>query len=190
MLSNPLAALSYLAIRLKGIYYKEKYKILNKNVTIGKRFKVKKSISIKGPGIVIIGDDVFIDGSMHAVTPWTYAREAKIIIGNRVFLNGTRFGCSEKISIGDDSIIADCRIMDTDFHSLHPKHRNESQYVQKAPVMIGKNVWIAMDAVVLKGVTIGDNSTIAARSVVYNDIPELSVYGGNPAVFIKKVPID
>ena len=54
-------------------------------------------------------------------------------------------------------------------------------------VKIGNNVWISLGSVVLRGVTIGDNSTISAQSVVYNDVPENCVYGGNPAVLIKKI---
>jgi acetyltransferase-like isoleucine patch superfamily enzyme len=68
-----------------------------------------------------------------------------------------------------------------------PEKRNDPSAIQSAPIKIGKNVWIALDCVILRGVTIGDNSTISARSVVYGDVPEYSVYGGNPAALIKKV---
>lgn len=145
---------------------------------------------IKGPGKVKIGDNVFCDGTAHAVTPWTYSENAQIIIGDQVFLNGTRLGCQERIEIGDNCIIADCRILDTDFHSIIPSRRNDPNAIRSDPIKIGKNVWIALNSVILRGVTIHDHSTVSASSVVYNDIPEFSVYGGNPAVMIKKVPIE
>lgn len=187
-LKQPGITLDYFMSRLKGLYYVFKYKIFNKKVKIGKRFKVVKKISIKGPGQVIIGEDVFMDGSIHTVTLWTYSTDAVIKIGHQTFLNGTRFGCSQKIEIGDNCIIADCRIMDTDFHSLDPKNRNNPEYIKKAPVIIGKRVWIALEAIILKGVNIRDCSTISACSVVCNDVPSHCVYGGNPAVFLKKTP--
>lgn len=56
-----------------------------------------------------------------------------------------------------------------------------------APVVIGNNVFIGMDTLVLKGVTIGDRAVVAARSVVTKSIPADEVWGGNPAKFIRKI---
>ena len=53
-------------------------------------------------------------------------------------------------------------------------------------VIIGDNVEIGSNTVVLPGVTIGDNSTIGAGAVVINNIPPSSVAGGVPAKIIKK----
>ncbi len=189
-LKDPITASKYLMTILNGFYYKMKYKITNKRVTIGKNFRVRHRLSIRGTGRVVIGDNVFIDGTSHAVTPWTYSKYAIIIIGNRVFLNGTRFGCRTKIEIGDDCIIADCRILDTDFHSVLPNKRNDPDFVKSEPIRVGKNVWIALDCVVLRGVTIGSNSTITAKSVVTKNVPEYCVFGGNPAVLITELKHD
>ncbi len=185
-----MKALDYIRLVIKGYYYKLKYFIIGKNVEIGKKFLVRSKLSIRGPGRVKIGDNVYIDGTSHTVTPWTTTKEAEIIIGNNVFLNGSRFSCAKRIEIGNDCIIADCRILDTDFHSINPARRNDPDFVNSAPVTIGKNVWIALGCVIMPGVKIGDNSTISAQSVVYGHVPEYSVYGGNPARLIKKVPRD
>jgi acetyltransferase-like isoleucine patch superfamily enzyme len=187
-LCNPIKAVRILTLFFKGYYYRLKYCILRKNVEIGNNFRVKNKMSIKGPGKVKIGDNVYIDGTSHTVTPWTNAKDAEIIIGNNVFLNGTRIGCTKRIEIGDNCIIADCRILDTDFHSIQPARRNDPTLINSAPITIGKNVWIALGCVILQGVKIGDNSTISAQSVVYDDVPEYCVYGGNPARLMKKVP--
>jgi acetyltransferase-like isoleucine patch superfamily enzyme len=189
-IKNPSRSFGFLRMVTRGYYYKVKYKLLNKNVTIGKNFKVIKGFSIKGPGKVIIGDNVLADGTMNTVTPWTHHKKACIIIGNNVFLNGTRFGCSKGIEVGDHCILGDCRILDTDFHSIFPDKRNDPNFVRTEPIKIGKNVWIGLGCVILRGVTIGDNSTIAALSVVYNDVPEYTCYGGNPAVLLKEIPRD
>ncbi len=54
-----------------------------------------------------------------------------------------------------------------------------------APVRIGNNVWIGGGAIICPGVTIGDNTTIAAGTVVVKDIPARVVAGGNPCRVIK-----
>jgi acetyltransferase-like isoleucine patch superfamily enzyme len=185
---NPYSAFVYLKMIAKGYYYKTKFKLLNQNVRIGRNFKVVRKLSIRGPGQVIIGDNVFVDGTIHTVTPWTHDRNSTIIIGNNVYLNGTRFGCKKRIDVGDECILADCRILDTDFHSIYPDRRHDPDYIQSSPIKIGKNVWIGLGCVILRGVTIGNGSTISALSVVCSDVPEYSCYGGNPAVLIKNIP--
>ncbi len=186
---SPIRAIRIAMSLARGTYYKWKYELQGKNVRIGKNFRVKAGFSIKGPGRVIIGDNVVADGTSHAVTPWTLNKDAEIIIGNNVILNGTRFGCSRRIEIGDNCILADCRILDTDFHSTNPLRRNDPSCIEAAPIKIGRNVWIALGSVILKGVNLGDNSTISAQSVVYKDVEESSVYGGNPASLIKRIPV-
>jgi acetyltransferase-like isoleucine patch superfamily enzyme len=142
---------------------------------------------VKGPGTVLIGNNVRINGTSHAVTPWTYDRNAIISIGNNVFLNGTRFGCRQKIDIGDDCIVADCRILDTDHHSIMPYRRNDPVAIKSAPIRVGTNVWLAMDCVVLKGVEIGENTTITAKSVVVSNCMANCIYAGNPARLVREL---
>jgi len=60
------------------------------------------------------------------------------------------------------------------------------QGVQTDQVIIGKNVWIGANSVILPGVKIGDNSVIGAGSTIIEDIPSYSVAVGNPAKIIKK----
>lgn len=189
-LNNPLKAISFAKSIGRGHYYKMKYRVLGRNVQIGRKFRVKAGFSIKGPGRVVIGDNVIVDGTSHAVTPWTARKGAEIVIGNNVFLNGTRFGCAVRVEIGDNCILADCRILDTDFHSTNPLRRDEPEFIESAPIKIGRNVWIGLGCVILHGVTIGENSTISAMSVVYNDVEPNSIYGGNPAVLIRHVTVN
>jgi acetyltransferase-like isoleucine patch superfamily enzyme len=60
----------------------------------------------------------------------------------------------------------------------HPKTRGD--------VIIGNDVWIGYDAVILSGVEIGDGAVIGARSLVKTDVPPYSIFGGNPARLIRK----
>lgn len=61
-----------------------------------------------------------------------------------------------------------------------------SQLPFKGDTVIGNDVWLGRESVVMPGVKIGDGAIIAAYSVVTKDIPPYSVFGGNPARFIKK----
>lgn len=65
-----------------------------------------------------------------------------------------------------------------------PSHME--QLPQKGDIIIGNDVWIGRESVIMPGVKIGDGAIIAAYSVVVKDVPAYTVYGGNPAAFIKK----
>ena len=60
------------------------------------------------------------------------------------------------------------------------------QLPHKGDTVIGNDVWIGRESVIMPGVKIGDGAIIAAYSVVTKDVPAYAVYGGNPAQFIKK----
>lgn len=90
------------------------------------------------------------------------------------------------IEIGDDTFIAPKVNLVTLNHVLNPYERSTT--VAK-PIKIGKRVWIGIAATVLQGVTIGDNSIVAAGAVVTKDVPPNTVVGGNPAKVIKKIEI-
>jgi acetyltransferase-like isoleucine patch superfamily enzyme len=151
----------------------------------GRRLVIQGSLRLRGPGRVVLGDDVIVDAKTDI---FTHSSEAVVTIGDRGFVNGTRFGCVRAIRIGTDAILADARIMDTDFHSIHRDRRRKSAPIQVAPVVIGENVWIAAGAAVLRGVTIGDDSVVAFGSVVTKDVPPGTIVGGNPARELGPVP--
>lgn len=155
-------------------------------VTVGQRFSLQGKLLLSGPGTVVFGDDVIVDA---VATPFTHGRDAVIRIGSRSFVNGTRFGASREIRVGDDCILADARIMDTDFHAVHRGRNAPGAVALVDPVRIGNNVWIAAGAAVLKGVEICDDSVIAFGSVVSKSIAAGKIAGGNPAREIAEVPL-
>ena len=108
-----------------------------------------------------------------------------IHLGKNVFINaGCRFQDQGGIYIGDGTFIGHNVFLATLNHDLNPNTRAD---MYPKPIHIGKKVWIGSGAIVLPGVSIGDNSVIAAGSVVTKNVPENVVYGGNPAKFIKKI---
>lgn len=149
---------------------------------------------------IIIGKNVAIVSSSKRCTSSsifaptklrTLSKTAKIIIEDNVGLNGTSIVVRSKtISIGSGTLIApNVLIMDYDFHAFWPPENRimNPAFENDADVIIGKNVWIGSRCIVKKGLSIGDNSVIAAGSVVTNDIPANVLAGGVPAKVIKKL---
>lgn len=71
-------------------------------------------------------------------------------------------------------------------HDPNPDNRSATY---GRPIVIEDKVWIGIGATVLPGVTIGYGSIIGANSVVTHDVPPMTVVGGNPARFIKKIEV-
>ena len=107
-------------------------------------------------------------------------KDAVIRVGDGTYLNrGTEIVAARSVSIGRDCKIArDVIIMDTDQHEL------PGQLLQVQPVVIEDRVWIGARAIVLKGVTIGHDSVVAAGAVVTKSVPPRSIVGGVPAKVI------
>ncbi len=70
-------------------------------------------------------------------------------------------------------------------HSIQPVDRTKDGYA--IPITIGDDVWIGGGCTILAGVTIGDNSIVAAGSVVTKDVPSNTIVAGNPAKRIKDI---
>lgn len=93
------------------------------------------------------------------------------------------------IYIGDDVMIGPNTLITTVGHPISPKRRKERHGICK-PVHIGNNVWLGGNVTVLPGVTIGNNSVIAAGAVVTKDVPDNCVVGGVPAKRLKGIEDD
>jgi len=169
----------------------------------GKNIKVWGAVDVvKGPKSSIkIGDNVsLVSCSLRASAAPLYSRvklrtftpNAAIIIGNNVGLSGTGITArSRSIQIGNGTIIGpNVIITDSDFHALWPPDNRTCNPALEndKDVFIGKNVWIGMNSVILKGANIGDNSIIGAGSIVTGSIPSNCVAAGNPAKQIKTLP--
>lgn len=117
---------------------------------------------------------------------------AQLIIGDNTGLSQTAIVCTSQITIGNNvKVGGGTRIYDTDFHSLDYKKRQNKEedclYRKSLPINIGNDVFIGSRCIILKGVTIGDCSIIAAGSIVTKSIPPKEIWGGVPAKYIKAI---
>jgi len=175
----------YLSKRSRAYLYKIKYILLGKRIIWGKNVKITGKLIIDGDGLVVIGDDVFIDGTARPVTPFTHTSKAIIKIGNKTFLNGTRLSSAKSITIGDNCLIAECSILDTDFHPVNPEDRLNDLPGRTGEIIIGDNVWVGGASMILRNTTIGKDSTVGAMSLVKGQFSDRSLIVGNPAKVIK-----
>lgn len=112
-----------------------------------------------------------------------------IVVKNRVgIFDYTIIDIHSRLEIGANTLISPfCYITDYD-HVLRDKNMSIiKQGYKTSPIKIGKSVWLGAKVIVLKGITIGDNTVIGAGSVVTKDIPSDCVAVGNPARIIKKI---
>lgn len=149
----------------------------------GSEIKIGRNVSIVSNSARCSSASIFAPTKLR-----TWSETSKIIIGDNVGLNGTSVVARSKtIFIGNGTMIApNVTIMDSDFHSKWPPHNRISSpgIEEDRDVFIGENVWIGMQSIVLKGSKIGNNSIIAAGSVVLGDIPSDVLAGGTPAKVI------
>ncbi|BCM92098.1 maltose O-acetyltransferase [Abditibacteriota bacterium] len=111
-----------------------------------------------------------------------------IYTGNNFYAN---FGCVildvAEVRFGENVMLAPNVQIYTAHHPLDVATRI-SMLEMGTPINIGNNVWIGGGAIILPGVTIGDNSVIGAGSVVTRDVPPNVIAAGNPCRVIRDVP--
>lgn len=116
---------------------------------------------------------------------------AAIEIGEGAQLSGTSVTArSQRISIGRQVLLApNCVIVDSDFHALWPPEARATEpgLERDAPVSIGDYVWIGMNCLILKGVSIGEGAMIGAGSVVTRDVPPFCLAVGAPARVLRRL---
>lgn len=102
---------------------------------------------------------------------------------NSGFGHGLKLICERKIVFGDKSRISwECTFIDTDYHPLIDMVRNEP-ISEKAPIIMGRGVWIGHNCIVSKGSRLAENTTVSSGSVVKGRFNKPNVIiGGNPAV--------
>lgn len=126
-----------------------------------------------------------VDESFSLFVPFTADFGKNIKLGKNVFINsGCRFQDQGGITIGDGSLIGHNVVLATINHDYDPKNRG-TMHLQ--PIVLEINSWIGSNATILPGITIGENSIVAAGSVVTKDVPPNTIVAGNPAKFMSNL---
>ena len=127
-----------------------------------------------------------VDESFSLIPPFYTTGGENIRVGRNVFINQncTMYDLGG-IDIADDVMIGPNVSLITSGHPIEPSQRRA--FVTAKPIVIERNVWIAAGAIIIGGVTVGENSVVAAGSVVTKDVPPNTLVGGNPARVIRPI---
>lgn len=175
----------------------------SKKAVIGKGFNRFCGAGAAGMGLriinqnsresIVIGDNVTINGELSCST------RGRISIGdNTIIHHGTFIAADNSISIGKCCLIArDVLIQDNNSHPIDPAKRlaqaldyrghTDTYESENGPIVLEDCVWVGTRSIILKNVTIGSGSIIAAGSVVTKDVPPMSIVAGNPARVVKNI---
>lgn len=152
---------------------------------------------LNDPKKIRIGNQSHIYGELHV-----FGYGGEIIMGKRCFVGeGTRIWSGNRIVIGDDVLIShNVNIVDTNSHEIDYLERAAGfekivteghpvgpVKINTAPIIIGDNVWINFNCIILKGVNIGNGAIIGAGTIVTKDVPAFALVAGTPARIIKFV---
>jgi acetyltransferase-like isoleucine patch superfamily enzyme len=127
-----------------------------------------------------------VDDSFVLIPPFYATGGADISVGRNVFINqNCTFYDLGGLDIANDVMIGPNVSLITSGHPIEPCKRRDA--VIAKPIAIERNVWIGAGATIIGGVTVGENSVVAAGSVVTKDVPANTLVGGNPARVIRSI---
>ena len=168
------------------------------HLVVGEGTKVRwRGISLGHQNQIVIGCHCVIAARISFD-----ATAGKVTIGNNSYIGASHLVCHSEITIGNDAVISwGVTIVDHDSHSTKWSERasditnwrsgkKDWSHVAIAPVRVGDRVWIGFNAILLKGVTIGEGAVIGAGAVVTKDVPPYTIVAGNPAKMIRTLALD
>lgn len=129
-----------------------------------------------------IGEDCYIEPPFHSNWGGHHVHFGKSVYANF----GLTMVDDTHIYVGDYTMFGPNVVVATAGHPILPELR-EKAYQYNMPVHIGTNCWIGAGALILPGVTIGDNTVIGAGSVVTKDIPSNVVAVGTPCKVLREI---
>lgn len=172
-------------------YFLSQVKFRLYGVRFGRR-PYARGVVILNKGSIEIGDHCVLvsrpNRSPDLVNLRAYFPRAVIRIGDRARLAGVTIHCNCAVTIGRQSRLGPGVILcDNDSHRVARSITDRAQEPAEAPIVLEENVWLGMRCIVLKGVTIGQNTIVAAGSIVTRSLPPNVLAGGCPAKVIRNL---
>jgi acetyltransferase-like isoleucine patch superfamily enzyme len=157
---------------------------LRKCYSVGSRVSVRGRVRVDANGTICVGNDVRIHSHLCR-TQLSTGPGAQLAIGDETFINhGVALSARQSVTIGKRCQIAPhVTVLDSDYHGVDDRDGGE----KCAPVSIADDVWLGTRAIVLRGVSIGKGSVVAAGAVVTKDVPPNTLVGGVPAKELRKI---
>ena len=183
-IANPLAATEVLQALFRGILIKSWYRLFNSGFSAGSNFRAYSWIHIKGPGRVIIGDNVTF-GMGFLIHPFllTHTPESLIQIHNGCNITGTRISCVSSVKIGSDTLLGSATIVDSDIiphENMILDDEWKSRFAH--PVTVGNHCWCGINSIILGESNLGNECVLGAGAVIGKKVADdRSLLIGNPA---------
>lgn len=182
---------------LGGLYTKL---VRGKFYHFGEKSIIKPFLNSANEKYISIGDNVNI-GSFCRITVSTEFgghkvksdNKIRIKIGDNVDIGNNSFiSANNDIEIGDHVIMSSYVFISDHDHGFGDFNKNlhEQPLSEGGRVVIGNNVFLGVKSSIMKNVTIGERSVVAANSVVTKDVPPFCIVAGNPARIIRKYDFD
>lgn len=163
---------------LLRVYTKVRF-FMNHNIHTNGKPLLSPKTEVSVQGLLCIGNGVIAERGVFLAA----RKNAELHLGDKTYINrNTNIVAKESIKIGHHVDIGpNVCIFD------HDHKKSEKSGFVTAPIVIGDHVWIGANCTILKGVTIGENTTIAAGSVITHDVPDNCVlYQKRTATIVKR----
>jgi acetyltransferase-like isoleucine patch superfamily enzyme len=163
---------------------------IDETAYIGSSYSFVRYRSQRAVGVQIGRGASLCDASSVDIGPRGVVR-----LGEYALVTAARIVCDAEIEIGDYALVSwDVVLMDSYRVALDPSERRRAalsgwpeEEAGARPIRLGRNCWVGFGACVLPGVTIGEGSIVAARSVVAADVPPYVVVAGSPARVVRSL---
>ncbi|MFI5301665.1 MAG: acyltransferase [Polyangiales bacterium] len=156
---------------------------LRRCASVGRDVRVRGDVQIRGPGEVVVGDRVVLDGArapieLHAKPGAKIVLEADVVVGA-----GTSIEACESVVVGEATRIGEfCKLLDNSFHALHGER---SRAPASERIVVGAHAEIGVHALLLPGARIGDDAWVRSGSVVSRVVPAGATARGAPATVVR-----
>lgn len=187
---GPYSRLVALWLRCRGVHVGKglrvegavRLKIRGKaaNIRVGDNVSFLGDIDIRNRenGAIVIGNGCRIDHGVRLVA----AREATFSLGDESEIGlHSVFNCGADVTIGRLCMIAGFVYVQSSNHGMRRNTPIKRQEHTRAPIRLGDDVWVAAQATILAGVTIGDGAVVGAKAVVTEDVAPNAIVVGIPA---------